>query len=50
MVSPKLLSYHIGTVNDFHWGFEPVLSYSKPHEKNIVNICVRVKPLLTTTH
>ena len=20
-----------GTVNDFHWEFKPVLSYSKPH-------------------
>jgi len=25
------LSYRLGTVNDFHWGFKPVLSYSKPH-------------------
>ena len=25
-----MLSY-LGTVNDFHWGFKPVLSYSKPH-------------------
>jgi len=24
-----MLSY--GTVNDFHWEFKPVLSYSKPH-------------------
>jgi len=26
-----MLSYRLGTVNDFHWGFKPVLSYSKPH-------------------
>ena len=26
-----MLSYHLGTVNDFHWEFKPVLSYSKPH-------------------
>jgi len=26
-----MLSYHLGTVNDFYWGFKPVLSYSKPH-------------------
>ena len=25
-----MLSYRLGTVNDFHWGFKPVLSYSKP--------------------
>jgi len=24
-----MLSYRLGTVNDFHWGFKPVLSYSK---------------------
>jgi len=23
-----MLSYHLGTVNDFHWKFKPVLSYS----------------------
>ena len=27
----EMLSYRLGTVNDFHWGFKPVLSYSKPH-------------------
>ena len=26
-----MLSYRLGTVNDFHWGFKLVLSYSKPH-------------------
>jgi len=26
-----MLSYRLGTVNDFLWGFKPVLSYSKPH-------------------
>jgi len=26
-----MLSYRLGTVNDFHWEFQPVLSYSKPH-------------------
>jgi len=26
-----MLSYRFGTVNDFHWDFKPVLSYSKPH-------------------
>jgi len=25
-----MLGYRIGTVNGFHWGFKPVLSYSKP--------------------
>jgi len=27
----EMLSYRLGTVNDFHWGFKPVLSYSKPN-------------------
>jgi len=26
-----MLSYRLGTVNEFHWEFEPVFSYSKPH-------------------
>jgi len=26
-----MLSYRLGTVNDFHWEFKTVLSYSKPH-------------------
>jgi len=26
-----MLSYRLGTVNDFHLGFKPVLSYSKLH-------------------
>ena len=26
-----MLSYRLGTVNDFHWEFKPVFSYSKPH-------------------
>ena len=26
-----MLSYGLGTVNDFHRGLKPVLSYSKPH-------------------
>ena len=30
-----MLSYRLGTVNDFHWGFKPVLSYSKPHSEEI---------------
>ena len=24
-----MLNYRLGTVNDFHWKFKPVLSYSK---------------------
>jgi len=27
----EILSYRLGTVNDFYWGFKPVLSFSKPH-------------------
>ena len=30
-----MLSYHLGTVNDFHWEFEPVSSYNKPHTFNV---------------
>jgi len=26
-----MLSYRLGKVNDFHWEFKPVLSYSKSH-------------------
>ena len=26
-----MLDYRLRTVNDFHWEFKPVLSYSKPH-------------------
>ena len=26
-----MLSYRLSTVNDFHWEFKPVFSYSKPH-------------------
>jgi len=26
-----MLSDRLGTVNDKHWEFKPVLSYSKPH-------------------
>jgi len=26
-----MLSYRLGTVNDFHWEFKPILSYSKPY-------------------
>jgi len=26
-----MLSYRLGTVNDFLWEIKPVLSYSKPH-------------------
>ena len=26
-----MLSYRLGTVNDFYWELKPVLSYSKPH-------------------
>jgi len=27
----EMLSYRLGTVNEFHLGFKPILSYSKPH-------------------
>jgi len=28
----KMLSYLIGTANDFYWGFKPVFRYSKPYK------------------
>jgi len=31
MNTPRMLSYQLGMVNDFHWEFKPVLSYNKPH-------------------
>jgi len=30
-----MLSYRLGTVNDFHWEIKAALSYSKPHFLNI---------------
>jgi len=42
-----MLSYRLGTVNDFHWGFKPVFRYSKPHtistfigDENENQICI----------
>ena len=26
-----MLSYRLGTVNDFHWVFKPILNYSKSY-------------------
>ena len=26
-----MLNYHLGTVNEKHWGFKPVFRCSKPH-------------------
>ena len=31
MNSPRNVELSSGTVNDFHWEFKPVLSYSKSH-------------------
>ena len=31
MIYPSNVSYRLGTVNDLHLEFKPVLSYSKPH-------------------
>jgi len=42
----EMLSYRLGTVNDFHWGFKPILIYSKPRtfstflEKKKKKICI----------
>jgi len=49
-----MLSYRLGMVNDFHWEFKPVLSYSKPYtfstffgeekkRKNAFNLSTNVK-------
>ena len=32
-----MLSYRLGTVNDFHWEFKQVLSYIKPHTEDRVS-------------
>jgi len=49
-----MLSYRLGTVNDFHWGFKPVLSLSNPdffstffgEEKEInVHLLSLIRPL-----
>ena len=44
-----MLSYRLGTVNDFHWEFKPVLSYSKPHTfstfRQYNQAIIYVKPL-----
>jgi len=38
-----MMGYRLGTVNDFHLEFKPVLSYSKPHTLNAGNtVCDRV--------
>jgi len=42
----EMLSYRLGTVNDFHWGFKPLLTYSKTHTYSTFigeekeNICI----------
>ena len=53
-----MLSYRLGTVNDFHWEFKPVLSYSKPHtfstffgeEKERKNVFYLSKPIRQTVY
>jgi len=44
----EMLSYILGTANDFYWGFKPVWSYSKPHtfstifgEENVKQFVIR---------
>ena len=54
-----MLSYRHGTINDFYWGFKPVLSYSKPHtsstfigeekEKNIYSLYMYINIIQTVT-
>jgi len=49
-----MLSYRLGTVNDFHWDFKPVLSYSKPHSPSTFFVeekerVVHVRQALTTS-
>jgi len=31
LILQELSGYRIGTITDFHWGFKPLLSHSKPH-------------------
>jgi len=50
-----MLNYRLGTVNEKHWGFKPVLRCSKPHtfstfsgkekEKEIVHSLLLTRPL-----
>ena len=36
-----MLSYRLGTINDFHWEFKPVLSYSKPTLQTMNQLIVK---------
>jgi len=52
-----MLSYRLGTVNDFHCEFKPVLSYSKPHtlstffeEENEKNMQEKMQEKMQTTN
>ena len=52
-----MLSYRLGTVNDFHWGFKPVFRYSKPHtystsigEESEKQLCIKTMFLVHIKH
>jgi len=37
-----MLNYRLGTVNDFHWGFKPVLSYSNINNKIFLDFVLKI--------
>jgi len=52
-----MLSYRLGTVNDFHWEFKPVFRYSKPHtyatfigEEKEKQLCINTMYLVHIQH
>jgi len=52
-----MLSYRLGTVNDFHWWFKPVFRYSKPHtystfigEEREKQLCINTMFLVHIKH
>ena len=52
-----MLSYRLGTVNDFHWEFKPVFRYSKPHtystfigEEKEKQLCINTMYLVHIKH
>ena len=52
-----MLCYRLGTVNDFHWGFKPVLRHSKPHtfstfigEEKEKQLCINTMYLVHIKH
>jgi len=51
-----MLSYRLGTVNDFHWEFKPVFRYSKHHTYSFIGeekenqLCINTLYLVYIEH